>query len=199
MACLMEFQTIFNEYQPKIFRYLVRLVGPLEAEDLTQEVFLKVNRGLTGFRGEAKISTWLFRIATNAAVDLRRRKGLESGLLLALPEEADDDPLEAQPFTAPKGCLQKGIEEREMNACIRGLLERLPEKYRTILLLSEVEGFSDKEISEILGHPLSTVKMRLHRGKERLRALLNKNCVISLDNRNEFVCDPKVPGCGETK
>jgi len=187
----MEFQTIFNEYRPKIFRYLVRLVGLGEAEDLSQEVFLKVNRGLAGFRAESKVSTWIFRIATNAAVDLRRRKGLEPFLSVPFQEETDDDLASELPAATANGSLQKGIEHREMNDCIRGLLDGLPEKYKTILLLSEVEGFTGKEISEILGLSLATVKIRLYRGKERLRETINKNCVISLDGRNEFVCDPK--------
>jgi len=187
----MEFQTIFTEYRPRIFRYLVRLVGQVEAEDLTQEVFLKVNRALAGFRAEAKLSTWLYRIATNAAVDLGRRRGQEPRLVIASQEEGEDGLLAGMPVAATKGCLQSGAEHREMNACIRGLLDRLPEQYRTILLLSEVEGFTAKEIGEILGLSLATVKMRLHRGKELLREKINKNCVISLDGRNEFVCDPK--------
>lgn len=188
----MEFQTIFNEYRPRIFRYLARLVGQDEAEDLTQEVFLKINRGLAGFRAESKLSTWIFRIATNAAMDLRRRKGMIPSLEMAFQEEIEDDLPEE--FHAAKGSLQQGIEHQEMSACIRALLDGLPEKYRTILLLGEVEGFTGKEIGEILGLNLTTVKMRLHRGKERLRATINRNCDISLDGRNEVVCDPKKSG-----
>ena len=188
----MDWYTIFNEYRPKILRYLVRLVGPQEAEDLTQEVFLKVNQGLDGFRSEAKVSTWLYRIATNAAVDLHRRKKSRPSLATAIQEETDDTMATELPGDAVKGGgPQRKIELQEMNACIRGLLDRLPEQYRTILLLSEVEGFTGKEIGEILGLSLATVKMRLYRGKERLRLTINKNCVISLDGRNEFVCDPK--------
>lgn len=191
----MDWQTIFHEYRPRIFRYLVRLVGPLEAEDLTQEVFLKANQGLAGFRAEAKVSTWLYRIATNAAVDLGRRKGARPSLALAIPEETEDTvPSELGNFTVTEESPQHGIELREMNACIRGLLERLPEQYRTVLLLSEVEGFTGKEISEILGLSLATVKMRLYRGKERFRALINKNCLITLNGKNELVCDPKQGG-----
>lgn len=190
----MEFQTIFTTYRPRIFRYLVRLVGQAEAEDLTQEVFLKANRGLAGFRAEAKVSTWLYRIATNAAVDLRRRKGLAPALTIPLLTESDDHLAAELPGAATGGSLQHGIEHREMSACIRGLVDGLPEKYRTVLLLSEVEGFTGKEISEILGLPLTTVKMRLFRGKEQLRASINRNCVISVDGRNEFVCDPKESG-----
>lgn len=191
----MEFQAIFKEYRPRILRYLARLVGPTEAEDLCQEVFLKVNLGLDEFRGEAAVSTWLYRIATNAAADLRRRKGFASGLLREQRHELADDLaiVELSP-AAGKGCLQKGIEHREMNACVRALLDNMPEKYRTILLLSETEGFSGKEISEILALPLTTVKMRLHRGRRQFRQVIDQNCRISLDGRSEVVCEPKLKG-----
>jgi RNA polymerase sigma-70 factor (ECF subfamily) len=187
----MEFQTIFKEYSPKIYRYLVRLVGQAEAEDLTQEVFIKANRGLADFRATAKVSTWLYRIATNAAVDLIRKRGGAPVLISPLGEEMDEAWVPELSEAKAGGCLQHGIEHQEMNACIRALMAGLPEHYRTILLLSEVEGFTNKEIGEILGVSLATVKMRIHRGKERLRATLNRHCVISLDGRNEFVCDPK--------
>ena len=68
----LEFQKIYDAFQPKIVRYLARLVGEGEAEDLTQEVFFKVNQALENFRGESKLSTWLYRIATNAALDRLR-------------------------------------------------------------------------------------------------------------------------------
>ena len=188
----MEFQAIFTEYRPRILRYLVRLVGPVEAEDLCQEVFLKVNLGLAGFRAEAKVSTWLYSIATNAAADLRRRKGFASGLLREQRQELDADlALGEPPLVGGKGCLQKGIEHREMNACVRALLNEMPENYRIILVLSEIEGFSGKEIGEILGLPMTTVKMRLHRGRTQLREVIDQKCRTSLDGRNEVVCEPK--------
>ncbi|MGB5850259.1 MAG: sigma-70 family RNA polymerase sigma factor [Ignavibacteriaceae bacterium] len=69
----LEFNRIFKEYQPKILRYLTRLTGRYEAEDLSQEVFIKVESGLKNFRGESKLSTWIYRIATNTAVDRMRK------------------------------------------------------------------------------------------------------------------------------
>jgi len=67
-----EFQQIFNEYQPRILRYLTRLTGIYEAEDLTQEVFIKLESGLKNFKGESKLSNWIYRIATNSAIDRMR-------------------------------------------------------------------------------------------------------------------------------
>jgi RNA polymerase sigma-70 factor (ECF subfamily) len=71
-ACALEFQKIYDTYQPKILRYLTRMVGESDAEDLTQDVFVKVNKALGDFRGESKVSTWLYRIATNVAMDRMR-------------------------------------------------------------------------------------------------------------------------------
>lgn len=71
---LKQLPLIYEEYYPKILRYLIRFLGPNEAEDATQEVFIKINTNLDSFRGESKLSTWIYRIATNTAIDRKRRR-----------------------------------------------------------------------------------------------------------------------------
>src|SRR5512136_733600 len=78
-ATELDFQEIYDTYQPRMLRYLVRLVGEPEAEDLAQEVFAKVSRALETFRGESQLSTWLYRIATNAAIDKMRTASFRQG------------------------------------------------------------------------------------------------------------------------
>jgi RNA polymerase sigma-70 factor, ECF subfamily len=85
-----DFQTIYTTFYPKILRYLTRLVGEAEAEDLTQEVFLKVNQALGTFRGEAQLSTWIYRIATNAAVDKTRTAAFQQGAEQTELEDLDE-------------------------------------------------------------------------------------------------------------
>jgi len=191
MANNPDFQTVFNEFRPKIARYLARLAGHEESEDLCQEVFCKVNQRLPSFKGEAKLSTWLYRIATNAAVDhFRKKKAVCARFVEACAEENWDADMVTFPSEAYHS-LQHGFEQREMNACIRQLFDTLPEKYRTILLLSEIEGFTNKEISEIVGLNLGTVKIRLLRGKEHLRSKVNNQCTLSFNRSNEIVCERK--------
>jgi RNA polymerase sigma-70 factor (ECF subfamily) len=192
----LEFEKIHDVFRPKILRYLTRLVGPYEAEDLTQEVFVRVNRALRNFRGESQLSTWIYRIATNAALDRLRSPSFQP-------------PPDKQLLTVSIGGPEKGIEERdvwtgegtpsveaslirkEMNDCIRSFIERLPTDNRTILVLSELEGLKNSEIAEILGVSLGVVKVRLHRARAKLRHELETHCSFYRDERNELACDLK--------
>jgi RNA polymerase sigma-70 factor (ECF subfamily) len=164
----------------------MQLIGPSEAEDLTQEVFIKVGNALISFRNESKISTWIYRIATNTAIDKMRKS--------ALQREETEVP-HAMDKGGSQSCNYSSIEDqvihKDTNECIRGIIEKLPDNYRLILILSELEGLRNKEIAEILGIDINVVKIRVHRGKARLKKELLKSCSFSWDERNEFTCDPK--------
>ncbi|MBI5878931.1 MAG: sigma-70 family RNA polymerase sigma factor [Chloroflexi bacterium] len=188
----LEFQIIYDTYQPRILRYLLRLVGEHEAEDLTQDVFVKVSRALKTFRGESQLSTWLYRIATNAAFDRLRspsfRKRLSENSTEIGEAEVDDKDV----WTGEKThSVEQQLVRKEMNECIRDRIERLPENYRPVLVLSELEGLSNKEIAELLGVSLDTVKIRLHRARERLKVELVRHCDSYWIEENEFVPDLK--------
>ena len=156
----MDWQTIFNEYRPKIFRYLVRLVGSLEAEDLTQEVFLKAYENIEKFRGEAKVSSWLYRIAYNLSMNWsERRAGRETQL---------DDVL-ADNLPAPADASEELLEQQRQLALVKEALAGMPEKYRTVIDLYYFKERSYQEIADALAIPINTVKIRLLRAKERLR------------------------------
>jgi RNA polymerase sigma-70 factor (ECF subfamily) len=187
-----DFEKLHARYRPKIHSYLCRLAGENEAEDLCQEVFVKVERSLPSFRNEAQLSTWLYRIATNSFYDRLRspsfkQKNKEHPILL------DENTVEDRDFTTQQqkpGIDQKVIRD-EMNTCIRGYIDQLPETYRTVLLLSEEEGFKNREIAEILQVSLDNVKIRLHRAKAKLKVSLQSNCDFYLDERSEISCDRK--------
>ena len=189
----LEFKDIYDTFQPKIYRYLTRLVGAHEAEDLTHEVFLKVNKALKTFRGESQLSTWIYRIATNAALDKLRSPSFQCLIQKRLSVDSIGEGEENK-----KVCLREksiSVEQQlirtEMNECIRDFIENLPEDYRIVLVLSNLEGFKNREIAEILGITLDTVKIRLHRARAKLRAKLESNCSFYRDERNELVCDLK--------
>jgi RNA polymerase sigma-70 factor (ECF subfamily) len=190
----LEFQQIYEDFQPKILRYLTRMAGTSEAEDLTQEVFIKVNEALPDFRGESKLSTWLYRIATNAAMDrIRtwsyRRTAQESSCFVSEdgPQIEDKNMWTGE----EKPLVEHEIFRKEMNDCIRGFIEKLPEDYRTVLVLSEFEGLKNSEIADILGLKLHTVKIRLHRARERLKEEFIKNCDSYWIDDNEFIPELK--------
>jgi RNA polymerase sigma-70 factor (ECF subfamily) len=185
------FQTVHDEFRPRVLRQLTRMVGASEAEDLTQAVMLKVSDGLAAFRGDAALSTWIHRIATNAALDLLRRKKLApAGALDAQPDEIDDAP---DPDTPS---LEAVAIRRETGACIRAFIGRLPDNYRSVLVLSEVEGFTNEEIAAVLSLTLGTVKIRLHRAREKLRAELAAGCSFDHDAGGDLGCDPKPAAVG---
>ncbi len=186
-----DFQKIYHEYYPRIAGYLRRLVGEAEDEDVAQEVFVKVSRSLDGFRGESSLSTWLYRIATNAAMDHMRKPA--SRQAANMPAGSDDDPSDSED-TIPDSdapVLDALLIRKDMNECIRGIVDGLPENYRNVIVLSELEGFTNAEIAEVLGLSLDTVKIRLHRARTRLRKELEAKCNFYRDERNELACDRK--------
>lgn len=191
----LEFQKIHDMFRPKILRYLTRLVGIHEADDLTQEVFVKIAQALKTFRGESQLSTWIYRIATNTAVDrLRspsfrlttpsRRAGLSD--LIGEDEEHKDILTGEKPPSVEQQQIRK-----EMNQCIRDFVENLPENYRTVVVLSELEELKNDEIAVVLGVTLATVKIRLHRARAKLKKELETNCSFYRDERNQLACDLK--------
>ena len=188
-----DFHAIHASYRPRICRYLARLAGQDEAEDLTQEVFVRVSRALPDFRGEAKISTWIYRIATNVATDrLRSRSFKESqrdqpnssgeGSI----QDVDALPEEKRPS------LERQLVRQEMSSCVHNYINTLPENYRAVVILSEIEGLTNQEIAEVLGLTLDAVKIRLHRGRVKLKEKLGIGCHFDRDEEDILVCDPKV-------
>ena len=183
-----DFDGIYKEFHPKIHRYLSNLIGEDDALDVAQAAFLNISRSLKNFRKESSLSTWIYRIATNAAHDhaassLARQQSSEE----LLDEDGSIDDL---PDTGFPGTDREYIR-REMNACIRGVVDRLPENYRTVLLLSDFEELTNPEIAEILGISIDTVKIRLHRGRTALRKAMESQCSLYHDERNELMCDRK--------
>jgi RNA polymerase sigma-70 factor (ECF subfamily) len=179
-AC--NFPEIYASYYPKILRYLSHLVGTEEAEDLTQEVFIKAARALPSFRGDSSLSTWLYRIATNTATDRLRSatfrhpedtgcEVIEEGL------ESDVCPQEKL-AQAPAGSIlvENQVLSREMSSCIQRYIDQLPDSYRTVIVLSDLEGLHDKEIARILGVSLEAMKIRLHRARKKLRDQFLDHC-----------------------
>lgn len=191
-----QFQQIYEEYSPRIFRYLSRMVGESDAEDLTQDVFVKVGVALESFRGESGLHTWIYRIATNTALDWLRRASRRKEKKKGLGEDHPGDDVEARPGPMPVHIMEgeQRVIRREMNGCIRSVVDTLPESYRSVLILSEMEGIQDSEIAAILGISLQAAKIRLHRARARLRQELEKTCEFYRDERNELACDRKQEG-----
>jgi RNA polymerase sigma-70 factor, ECF subfamily len=184
-----DFSAIYDEYYAKIVRYLTRLMGELEAEDAAQETFVKIDRSLDNFRGESSLTTWIYRIATNTAMDHLRRPSSKPSERLTEENEALGDegagPIDNTPL------LDTLLIRKDMNDCIRGVVDSLPGDSSTVLVLSEFEGLTNTEIAEVIDISLDTVKIRLHRARTKLRKALEAKCNFYRDERNELSCDRK--------
>jgi RNA polymerase sigma-70 factor (ECF subfamily) len=186
------FQTIHDEFRPRIHRFLCRMVGEADAEDVLQEVFVKANRALPGFRGESSLTTWIYRIATNAALDHVRSSSFRQGVMTvdigaveSQPEAQGGELMEATPL--PDLVLIRD----DMDACIREVVCSLPEPYLTALVLSNLNELTNAEIAGVLGISLEAVKIRIHRARARLRQELEKRCDFYRDERTGLACDRK--------
>lgn len=144
----------------RVFSLAFRLVGDrFDAEDVAQESYLRMFRGLSGFREEAKFETWMYRIVTNSAINLLRRRGRNGELL---SEEA------ALELAAPDAPAQQTADRDELARS----LDLLPAGQRAVVILKDVYGLSCREIGAELGIEEGAVKVRLHRARKRLRESL---------------------------
>ena len=187
----MEFEEIYKEFQPKIRYYLARLLGDLDAEDSVQEVFAKVSRNLDTFKGQSKISTWIYRIATNTAIDkLRSSTFKQASEHTPLEDNATTENNISKIGPTDTATDQKVIR-KEMSECVREYVDRLPPDHRTVLILKELEGFKNREIAAILDISLENVKVRLHRARARLKLELDNGCDFYHTEEGDLACDRK--------
>jgi len=189
------FDMIYTEFLPKVRRYLSGIVGPDEAEDVAQNVFLKVHAALQDFRGEAALSTWIYRIATNAALDRLRSASFRQAACASDATEvlSCENALAEAPGESSEPRPDSVIIRTEMNECIRAHVDALPTKYRMVLTLSDYEGFKDRDIADILGLSVEAVKIRLHRARLELKKMFEAGCDFYQTDSNELACDRKEP------
>ncbi len=173
-------------HRGRLLRYIRSIVrDAADAEDVLQEVLLRAAQRRDTLRAREAATTWLFRIATHACLDHLRQRARRPR-----PDpEIDLDEVEVESSEPPS--LQAALEREEMSACVQRFLERLPDNYRSVLILSDLEELTGNEIAEALGVPLTSVKMRLHRARRLLQADLETGCAFSCDARGVLVCEPK--------
>ena len=181
------FNSIYGEYHQKILHYISKLVSNEEAEDITQEVFEKVNRGLAGFKGKSQLSTWIYRIATNASLDKLRSPSFKRSAE-ELIEEAEDRNVWTNHKKAP---VDQQLIRKEMSECVQEHIDKLPSDYKAVILLSEQEGLTNQEIADILQVSLDNVKIRLHRARSSLKEILDNACDFYHNEQDILACDRK--------
>jgi RNA polymerase sigma-70 factor (ECF subfamily) len=166
------FNQLILRWERPIYALAYRVIGREEdARDVCQETFLRAFRGLPGFKGEAKFSSWLYRIALNLSRDWIRRQ--RRAPTVQLPEGADPSEVAAQ--QGPVESIEDLVSRRELSAVVEEAMALLPEEQRTAIVLKEYHGMTFQEIADLQGCPLSTVKTRLYQGLSVLRRHLEKN------------------------
>ncbi len=167
---LSAFEPLVEKYRQRVWRLAYQILRDREeAWDVAQEAFVRAYQSLPGFRGQSAFYTWMFRIVVNLATDRRRQRGARARAMGGEPVPEEEWERSVPDPTADPAGLAARAEQREK---IRRALDSLPLNYRTIIMLSDVEGLTYREIAQVLRIPMGTVMSRLHNARKRLRGVL---------------------------
>lgn len=162
------FRELINEYRPLVYRTAARfLTNPDDCDDLTQEVFIEIWNSIHHFRGEAALSTWIYRITVNKSLN-HLRKGKRLGWFLSRPGHQSDD---GEPVSGPDATSSK-LLNNEGARLIDAALAQLPDKQRTAFILTQAEGLSQKQAAGVMNMSESAVESLIHRARTSLRKKL---------------------------
>ena len=185
------FEELVTQYEKPVYNLALRMTDNAEdAADMAQEAFIKAYNSLSSFRGDSKFSVWLYRIVSNVCLDFLRRQSRRSALSLSVEDDEGEDVQLDVPDESMSPEAQ--LERKLTRESVREGLKQLPEDYRQILLLRELQGLSYDEIAETLGIGVGTVKSRIFRAREKLCAFLSKD-----GNIPEFVSSSNTRGGGK--
>ncbi|MCC6484460.1 MAG: sigma-70 family RNA polymerase sigma factor [Armatimonadetes bacterium] len=176
---------LYDEYGSGVYNLVLRMLGNAEdAEDVRQEVFLKAHRSLKGFKGEARFSTWLYRIATNVCLDeIRRRKPAAS--IEQMGEDGSWEPVKDSSEGHPEQELGRKLSQEAVQAA----LSKVAPHYRVLIVLRHLEDRSYEEIAAIVGCSVNSLNVRLHRAREAFRKALTP--YLSEDSHGDLPSGPK--------
>ncbi len=174
-----------EQYRSAVLRYIRYLVRDAsEAEDLAQETFVRAHQQSGMLRDVGALESWLYQIATHISIDrIRQRERIAKRLVEQPPEDLPIKDRKHSPLVI--------VGQKEMSTCVQRYVAKLSDRYRAVLLMHDADGLTAAEIASILELPLTTVKMRLHRARRQLQALLTDACAFDHDDRGVFVCEPK--------
>jgi RNA polymerase sigma-70 factor, ECF subfamily len=193
-----EVNTLWEAFHQRLHRFILKRVhNPSDADDILQEVFLRIYQHIDTVRARDRLVPWMFQIARNAVTDYYRAASRRQEI--SLDEEA------AFKLNAPLSEAETAFHQ-ELAACLQPMVAALPETYREAVELAELKGFSQRAVAETIGISHSGAKSRVQRGRQKLKEMLLNCCQIQLDTRGNVVdyslkgalCDvnqPAVPSC----
>ncbi len=192
---LPDFRQVYAAYHAKVLAYAAKLMGPDEAEDITQEVFVKISRSLDTLADPANLTPWIYAITLNTVRDAARRRSSRPDRQPAATAPPREDSGEEVQLASIADTASRTPEEAamrgEMIACYLDYVDQLPDLYREVYVLRELEDLTNEEIAGRLSLPLGTVKMRLHRARAALNEQLRRNCQCFSTERGELMGEPK--------
>ncbi len=169
------YRELIRRYERPVFSLILRMVRDRQlAEDLSQETFIKALNAIASYRPEFKFSSWIFKIANNAAIDQLRRREVDTLSIDGAPNATSADDIEATALqVGDKGETPLAeLEARELGTHIERAIAQLRPEYRSCIMLRHVEGLAYEEIAQLLDLPLGTVKTYIHRARHELRDML---------------------------
>ncbi len=181
------FDSVYESYHGRVYRVILRLVqNPSDAEDLTQETFLKVQSNLLHVKRPESVPSWLYRIATNTALDfLRKSASRRPKDTVQLPmEKAEAVPSDVR---SPSAALDATVSV----SCVRGNADQLPEQYRLVLVLHDLEGVDLEQVAEVMGSSIGATKVRLHRARKRFAEICRAECEQFYNEEGTLFCQPR--------
>ncbi len=163
------FGELVRRYQERLYNSIYRVVDNVEdANDVVQDAFLNAYQSLNSFKGDAEFFTWLYRIAFNTAISLKRKKKAVYRLEWGPDDKSGLEPADDSAYSSPGASLERTEEE----AVVQAALNRLSPEHRAVLVLKDLEGQKYEDIAEILDVPIGTIRSRLHRARVELRDVL---------------------------
>lgn len=166
------FGVLVRRYQERLYHSVYRLVENAEdAQDVVQEAFLNAYQSLDGFKGDSLFFTWLYRIAVNTAISLKRKRRVMVRMETGCNGEQTIDPIDPSEESRPGYALEQAEQERRVHEA----LSRLSPEHRAVLVMKDMEGQKYETMAEVLQVPIGTIRSRLHRARLELRELLEKS------------------------
>jgi RNA polymerase sigma-70 factor, ECF subfamily len=166
------FGELVSRYQDRLFNSVLRLSDNADdARDVVQEAFLHAYQSLQSFKGDALFFTWLYRIAVNTAISMKRKKRVTLPIRPAQEDSSGIDPLDRAESNRPGHAMEKAEEER----WVHDALAKLSAEHRTVLVMKDMDGMKYEEMAEILSVPVGTIRSRLHRARLEMREILLQN------------------------
>jgi RNA polymerase sigma-70 factor (ECF subfamily) len=187
-----DFSRVYEEYHQRVRAYAANLIGRDAADDVVQEVFVKVGRSLETLAEPSKLTSWIYAITLNTVRDEARKRSSRADVPLGGADSGSDevDPLSRIPDTVSRTPEEAAIRN-EMVACYLDYVKELPRHYYEVYVLSEFEDLPDEDIARRLGVSVGTVKIRLHRARARLHDALRRDCRCYRNGRGELAGEPK--------